>query len=201
MGGMRKRSEAQAKIEEASEELAEEMSANDKPVPLFDNPHAPREAALSPGFDRIVEKVFVKDPDAAYARLERDLRIGDERATYGALVKALDEAETNARLAHRLYVSARVERERWELDNEVFFAGMRVEAMREIQREKDMKMRSKQITDADVASMCASMYPDQYRAQEVQRRKVKVMEESLANLSEVWLIRCKSLQTLLSRQR
>ena len=168
---------------------------------IVENQHAAHETPIAPGFARIVERIFIADPEAAYARLESDLRIGDERATYGALTKALDEAETNARTAHRLYISAKVERERWELDNEVAFGAMRAEATRSLQREKDTKARSKQITDADVASECAMLFPDEYRAQALTRKKVKAMEDSLANLSEVWLIRCKSLQTMLGRQR
>lgn len=189
---MRKRSEVHA------EPVPDVVESTE---PRVENAHAAREVALTAGYARIVETIFVKDPAEAYARLEKDLRIGDERATYGALVKALDEAETNARGAHRLYISAKVERERWELENEVLFGAMRDVALRALQREKDTGERTKQITDADVASRCAVLYPDQYKAQALTRKKVKAMEDSLANLSEVWMSRCKTLQTLLSRQR
>jgi hypothetical protein len=201
---MRKRSEAKTEASELVAEMEpvpEESSDEDVRHPIVENQHAAHETPIAPGFARIVERIFIADPEAAYARLESDLRIGDERATYGALTKALDEAETNARTAHRLYISAKVERERWELDNEVAFGAMRAEATRSLQREKDTKARSKQITDADVASECAMLFPDEYRAQALTRKKVKAMEDSLANLSEVWLIRCKSLQTMLGRQR
>ncbi len=78
---------------------------------------------------------------------------------------------------------------------------MRAEATRELQKDKDSGKRSKQITDADVDSMCAMLHPDEYKAQEVRRREVKVMEESMAHLTEMWGSKCRSLQTMVGKQR
>ncbi len=169
---------------------------------IIQNPHKAEGVELDPAFARIVERVFInQDADKVYERLEADLRVGEKLEHPGALVRALDKAETNARLAHRLYITAKIERERWELENEIVFGGMRSEATRHLQIEKDEGKRNKQITDADVVSMSAQMFTDQYVAQEMTRRKVKAMEETLSHLSEVWLSRCRTLQVMLGRAR
>jgi hypothetical protein len=160
-----------------------------------------REAPVDPAFERITETLVVNDTEAAYKRLEQALVIGDKRTDYGSVMKALDEAESNARLAHRLWQTAIVERKRWEMDNEVVWAVGRSEANRSLQHEKNEGTRSKQITDADVESRIATLYPDQWRAQEMRRIKMKSMVDSMQNLAENWASRCKSLQVILSKQR
>jgi hypothetical protein len=199
MVGMRKRSEV----------VEDFVVPKDAPIPsgvgsLVHNPHAATEVPLSPGFDRVVEKVFIRDPEkihSEYVRLERELHIGVDHGTYTALMAAMDRAETNVRSANRLHISSQLERDRWEMDNEVYWAGMREEATAILHNEKVSGARSKQITDADVAAKIAKEYPDQYRAQEIQRTSVKRMVDSLKNLEEAWMMRCRTLQAMLNKQR
>lgn len=207
---MRKRSESVTpEVEETSKKLDEELEANARAAVReevsteFQRPNnkAAEEKPLDPEFGRIVETILVDHPWEIYQQLENALRIGDKRTDHGSVNKSLDEAESNCRLAHRLWCTARVEYERWRLDNEVVFGAMRAEATSVLQREKDQKLRNKQITDADVESMCSSLYPEQYRAQEVSRKKVEFMVKSMEHLNECWLSRCRSLQTILSKQR
>ncbi len=167
----------------------------------FDSANAAKESRMSDDFERIVETVLVAEPWEEYKRLEKALRVGEGRSDHGTVNKALDEAEGNARLAHRLWVTATVERKRWELQNEVIFAVMRSNANEVLTREKTMGIRPKQITDADIDSCCGRLYPDEYAAQEVRKAKVKGMEDSMKNLAEVWMRRCSSLSTMLSKQR
>lgn len=160
-----------------------------------------KEVPLSSDFEKIVTKIFVEEPDKVFDRLERILKLGDTRDDRGSVLKALDEAEDNARLAHKLWSTAQRERVRWEKDNEVIHGAMRLEATKVLQQEKAGGVRSKQITDADVEAMCATLFPDEYRAQEVRRASVKAMEDSIKNLAELWGKRISSLQTMLSKQR
>lgn len=164
---------------------------------------APRdgEVPLAPWAERLVETVFIDDPFALYKRLEEELKVGPGRSDHGSVNRALDEAETNARLAYRLWLTAKAERERWEAENAGVFGAMREEALAVLQREKAQKIRTKQITDADVEGTCAMLYPDEYRHQHMRRRRAKWMEESMQHLAEMWSSRCRSLQTMLSKQR
>lgn len=156
---------------------------------------------LDPGFLRIVGAVVIDDPWSTYKQLEEQLVIGDKRGDYGTVAKRLDEAETNARLAHKLWQSAIVERKRWEYDRQVVFSAMRTEANRSLQEEKDKGQRNKAITDADVEARIATLYPDDYRTQELKRERVKAMVASMENLCELWMSRCRTLNTMLGKQR
>src|SRR6267378_2412262 len=156
-----------------------------------------QEIPLSPDFEKIVTKIFVDEPDKVFDRLEALLKVGEKRDDRGSVLKALDEAEVNARLAYKLWSTAQRERVRWEKDNETIHGGMRVQANKILQAEKNQGLRSKQITDADVEAMCATLFPDEWRSQEVRKASVKAMEESLKNLSELWGKRVSSLGTML----
>jgi len=149
----------------------------------------------------IVEVIFVEHPLEEYKKLEAALRIGDKHNDHGTVAKALDNAESYARLAHRLWMTARVERDRWEKDNALIFAGMRDGATRALQREKEQGIRNKMITDADVEAMCAVMFADEWRDQEIKRRRVEAMVKSMENLNECWTSRCRTLQAMLTKMR
>jgi hypothetical protein len=157
--------------------------------------------APDPAYGAIVETLEVEDPKGTYDMLERQLSIGLKRTDYGTVMEHLDNAERSARLAHRLWQGAIIEVKRWEMDNEVVFAAIRSEATRSLQGEKDKGIRAKQITDGDVESRMATIYPDEWRAQQAQRARLKGMVASLENLSELWASRCRSLQTILTKQR
>lgn len=191
--------EKKKKIAETSAQLAKELDASQPTV--WDNANQAEEDPLDPEFERIVTKIFVDHPLEEYERLETALRIGEKRSDRGTVNKALDEAEANARTAHRLWMTAKVEHQRWELENQVLFGAMRAEATKTLQREKDQKLRNKQITDADVEATCALLFPDEYKHQEVKRRKVEAMVKSMENLCECWMSRCRSLQAMLGKQR
>lgn len=190
-------------IAETSAKLAGELDTNARPTGhvTFDSANRAKESPLDPDFERIVETIFVEQPLEMYTKLEKALRVGDGRADHGSVNKSLDEAESNARLAFRLSITAKLERDRWERENDVVFAGMRAEATSVLQREKDQKLRSKQITDADVESACAALFPDEWRHQEHKRRKVELMVKNMENLAEMWASRCRSLQAMLAKQR
>lgn len=196
--------ERKAKAGEASRKLAEEVAKNDAPPPaarLFNHVRPGREDPLDPRVQRIVESVFIEKPDEVYDQVERSLRIGEKRTDHGTLMHALDDAEVVARNAHRLMITAKLEVERWELENRPTFAAMREEANGALQREKDSKARSKAITDADVEGMASIMFPDQFAAQRVRQRKNELMIKSLENLVDRTDSRCRSLQVMLGKNR
>lgn len=189
------------KKEQISSELKTELAKEED----LDDPTAwhrrPKEVPIRDGFDRIVETIFVDDPWGEYQRLQDMLEVGEDRTDYGVVIKALDLAEKNARRAFNLYATAVVARREWELANEVVFAAARKEATRRLQHEKNEKTRTKMITDADVESQIAIMFPDEWKAQEIRRTKMKAMVDSMQHLSEMWSSKCRSLQTMTSKLR
>lgn len=159
------------------------------------------EVPLSDDFERIVLSYQVDEPFKVYQQLERELELGDQRNDHASVRRALDRVESNARLAHRLWMTARIEERRWELENEVTHAAMRSAATIELQREKTAGDRNKAITDADVTHRACTMFPDEYRAQEVRKKKVEGMTKSCENLSVLWNSRCAAARQLHSQQR
>lgn len=194
-----------AKKEEVKEVSGALAQALDEPPPRdptdWRGPNSPKESPLDPAFERIAQTLVVDDPEATYKRLMQLLAVGENRGDYGTVMRHLDEAETNARLAHQLWQSAIIERKRWEMNNEVVFAAARGEALKDLEHDKKAGYRTKQITDADVEAQVAKAFPDEWRAQELRRVRARAMVDSLQNLAEIWASRCRSLQTMLSKQR
>lgn len=163
---------------------------------MRENPVKRKETPMRAGWDRIVESVFVDDPWPIYEELEEKLKLGDRRTDRDSISEQIDEAETNMRLAHKLYATAEVEHRRWKLDNLLVFSAMYTQANAVLQAEKDAKQRNKAITDEDVTNMAVVLYPDEYQAQEVRKTKVEQMVKSMKNLVEAWTSRCFSLKAL-----
>lgn len=187
-------------VEELSNQLSDEL--NPKPLPFeFPTANPARKNKINPELQKIVETVFINDLHGEWQKLKEALKIGEKRSDHGTLHKELDYAETRAYRAHRLYLSAKLERDRWERENEVMFGAFWSEATRSLQKEKDDNVRSKQITDADVKARCATLFPDDYQAQELERAKVKGAIDSMEDLSEEWKSRCRTLQTMMGKLR
>lgn len=158
--------------------------------------------SLHKGFEQIVESIFAIDVEAEYARLKRELRVQGEGFRHrDTLLAALDSAEENARIARDIAVTARVERETWKVKQEAILAGIRSRALIDLQKEKEAGLRNKQITDADVESRMAELFPDEYTYAREREAKVKGMAESLDTLANLWEHRCSSLQSMLGGNR
>lgn len=179
-----------------------EQILNDEESPFdFESANAAKESKLRPDMTKIVETVFVVDLHETWTRLRKALVIGEKRSDHGTLMLALDQAERNAHDAHRVYITSKIERERWERENDVILGSMWSEATRSLQKEKNDGLRAKQITDADIKARAATLHPDEYQAQEVRRASIKATVDSLENLSEQWSSRCRTLQTMLGKLR
>jgi hypothetical protein len=154
---------------------------------------------LGEGYGRISVHVFdLPDPETEYRELVDQL--GHTTALDGP-VERLDNAEDNARRAHRLYVCARVDAERFNLDAELVEAAMRGQAIERLQHEKTIGQRSKAITEADVTAMSAAMFPDEWRDLADRRIKSRKMLEHLEAFASLWTSRCHSLSRLIEARR
>jgi hypothetical protein len=189
------------KVAVASAELQASLNAPTErtPPPLFAS--ANKGPGVHADFDRIVETIYQVDAFKDYEDLEANLEVGDQRGDYRTLTEHLDKAERRARRAHALYLGAKLERAKWEMDSEVVLARMRDQAAEELENEKARGERKKAITDADVRARMAEKFPDEWRHQEVKRVKLKGAEEHLERLADLWKVKCFSLSTMLSNLR
>lgn len=188
-GAHRRRAPA---LPEGIEQSAGEVRGDVPATPFGELP------APGQGFDRIVETVFdLPDPMAEYEALEAALRTAP-----GAFVnEALSAAEDHARRAHRLYVCARVDAERFNRDAATIEGAMRVQAVAELTSEKDAGTMKKQITEADIAARVATLYPDEVADLSDRRIRVRKMVEHMENFAALWKSRCVSLRSLLESRR
>lgn len=155
--------------------------------------------SLSAGMNGIVVRVFdLPDPEGEYAELEGALSVGSRESD--DIASSLDVAEDSARRAHRLFVNAKLDAERFAADAEVIEGALRGQAAAELQAEKESGARTKQITDADVRSKAALLFPDEWRALSEGKAKAELMVKHLERFADLWMRRCHSLGALLSRR-
>jgi len=170
---------------------------------VFESHNAPKEIMMPGPMARIVEMEMGDGEDAS--SLVKDKQFLEEQLDSsdkpGHQVSQLERAEHNARKAFRLLIRYRQMQFAWEKDNSTVFSAIWYEATKALQREKDQGHRSKQITDKDVEMMCASMFPDEWRAVEVKTMRSKQTERSLEHLVEMWTSKCRSLKSLVEKGR
>lgn len=156
---------------------------------------------LTRDFEAVIETVYTIEVRKDYEDLEKSLMIGEQRGDYGTLLRALDEAETKARRAHRLWLGSKLEQKNWELDAEVVDAQMRHKAVQDLEGEKALGERKKMITEADVSGKIHELFPEEYRARARTRLKIEGTVKHMERLAELWLIRCRTLATMIATIR
>jgi hypothetical protein len=199
---MRKRGAEAAVAEVRPEQVpsAGEAAAEGVHIDGFHTTEArpPKLTPLRPDVERVVETLFAQDVAAEFRRLNEELAPVGQR---GSISVALDAAESNARDAHALYATVDRIRHVWEMENEIVLAEMRDVALAQLQKEKEIGARPKQITDADVRHKCAKLFSEGWVHQETKRHEMELLEDRCKNLVDAWFSRCKSLQALLAKSR
>lgn len=200
-----------ADVEETSKKLATALESADKKESddrsataralVWDSANKPKKTPDPPALANIVEQVFLKNTDVGgiYERLEKSLMLGRRSTERAFVLQALDAAAKNHRDAHRLYITAKALQEDWERDNAVHFATLRTEANKILQSEKDSGRRNKSITDADIEAKMAELFPDEWRAQETRRNRLKLVVDSMKSLVESWEMEHRTLNTMAAR--
>lgn len=162
-------------------------------------------AELSAGpLDRIIEQIFVDDPEGEFRRLSGELKIGTERTpahavSHATLTDAADAAEDNARAAHALYATAELERETFEIDARVILSDMREQALASLAMKK--QRGDKTITEKDIEAEIARRFPDVFRDLAVRRKKIELAVEHIKRLADLAKERIKTTNTLLQTKR
>lgn len=167
--------------------------------PLFSNMNDPR---MNDDFEAIVARVFQIDALPEFERLQRELRIGeDKNRDYASLSNALDKSEDNARVAHKLYVNARVEDEKLRLDVEAIRGRLHEDALLELEAEKEGGTRKKAITNDDVRQRAMANHPVEYKDGELRLVRSRKMVEHVEQLAMLAKSRCETLRTMMTTLR
>lgn len=149
----------------------------------------------------IVEMVWIEDMFAAWQQIKASLVIGPRRSEHGILTKKLDEARSLSYEAHRLYVTAKREYDRWELENQATNSALWNAATRELEAERKEGSRSKPLTDKDVTAKVMTLHPDEYIAQETKRNAVKLAVENMTSLVKEANEHVEDIRILLAKLR
>lgn len=157
---------------------------------------------LHPAYGRIVRTMFAFDPDKIFDELNEKRRFGKPIKDMGylELAEALDDAARMHRNASLLFADAQVKRAQFESDCEAIAGDMRTQASNALKREKDEK-GGKQITNGDVEARMASMFPDEYRRQNVLKAKIKATVGQLEDDVKWWELRRREIDTILRECR
>jgi hypothetical protein len=167
----------------------------DPEPPLFDRATG-RKDRLAPQFERLVTTVFdVSDIDQEFEHLKRQMVLGEQRSDYATVLRALDEAEDNARRAHRLFVNAQLEEKRFRLEREIVEAAMHKGAVASLKESGD-----KVTVEATQARMVV-LYAEEWREGEERKARVKGTVGHCEQLAFFFSSRCRSLQVILQSLR
>lgn len=190
-----------SKAEQLARELADQLAAEDedldarKPLPYSEEPTVADQLA------RLVTKVIDEglglDIEVEYDELERGLVLPDA-LTPQVVMAAINECERNAKRAHRLYVLARYQFDRYKIAAEVALGAMREAATHKLGVLKAAGQHPKQVTDQDVKDMAATMYPDEWTNINDRLARTEQTLVHLARFADLWQRRSWSLSSLKS---
>lgn len=145
----------------------------------------------------MIETTFeMVDPAAVYAELTAALDKRRDALTPGTIREQLADASRLYREAHRLYIVARHDQERFDNEHTIVFATLREEAKTELEAEKSVGKLKKAITDGDVTARMARMYPDEFTTMQDRAIRGRKMVEHLKHLVDVFKNRMRALATL-----
>lgn len=190
-------------------ELAKELAKADKETiidnakaTMFESANAPKEKPVDRRMPGLVERTFRPiEWDKILDRFDAWMGLGDKRTEEAHIRKAHEEGPEIMGSVHDVYIQVKFAREGWELDNDTMLGAMRAAATEVLETEKEKKIRTKMITEADINTKVAAMFPDEWAAQEKRRLQYKLVEERAKHCVERGTIRCRHLDTMLNRLR
>jgi hypothetical protein len=160
-------------------------------------------APLPDGYEKIMRSVFdCPDPNSVYEEVVEGIKaIKPSRASMSELLDALDRAQTHVLKARGLLINAKVTIDAAKRDAAPLENSMRDAATARLEAEKEAGSRKKAITEADVSSMMATLYPDEWAA--VQYREART-RRTIALFDELCTIaaeRARDLRAIVSASR
>jgi hypothetical protein len=162
-----------------------------RPVPKLPN--------MKKGFHEVVQNIFDSgyNVEKEFREIEESLSIKNA-LTPGVIQSSANNVEEMARRAFRLYVIAKSEYEAYIRETDAIVGGMREGATAILEKEKVNKIRTKQITEADVKEYAAQNYPDEWEDINNRRDRSKGMLAYIENLSSLAKSRCYTVSNMLN---
>lgn len=188
-------------IEEIEKADRDAATANARAM-VFDSANAAQEKPIDARMPKLVSRVFEPiDWGRVLDRYDAWISLGERRGEEAYIRKAHEEGPQIARDLLDVSIQVRFAREAWELENDVSLGAMREQASQVLEGEKERKIRTKMITEADVAKKCAAMFPDEWAAQEKRRLQYSLVEERSKRSYDIATLRCRHLDTMMGRLR
>lgn len=190
-----------SRAEEMARQLAAELNAEDEaqqeraPLPYTETPTVADQLAQL--VTKVIDEGLGLDINAEYDELERGLVLPDALTPH-VVAAAINLCESNAKRAHRLYVLARYQLDRYKVSAEVALGAMREAATHRLSVMKAAGHHPKQVTDSDVRDMAATMYPDEWANIQDRVARTEHTLAHLARFADLWQRRSWSLSALKS---
>jgi len=160
-------------------------------------PQFPELPELQRGFQEIVRDLFEDGFDvlAEYRAIRESLSIKGA-LTPGTIQAAANETERMADRAFRLYCVALNEHDAYLREIAVIEAALRDSATAHLEREKAQKIRTKMITEGDIAATIAQLHPDEWERVQLRKNHAERMLSYIGNLSTLAKSRCFSVSKM-----
>lgn len=187
--------EFEAKVDAAIQSAAKETEVEQARAVTFASANAAKEKPIDSRYPPLVERTMKPiEWLAVIDRYEAWLELGDRRTEEAFVRKARDMGPKIVQDLIDTWIQAKYAREVWELENDAVFGSLRAEATALLQAEKDRGVRTKQITEKDVDSKCAAVWPDEWARQESKRLRFKLTEDRARMCIENAQLRCRMLE-------
>jgi len=188
-----------AEVPKTSKKDSPPVAANDLFQTASHQARFPKVPDLQRGFQIIVTDLFESGYDVVQEW--QDIREGlviEDALTPVRLKTAANKQEELADRAHQLYIVGKVEVSAYMRETEVTYGAIRNAASEKMEAEKANKTRTKMITDADVKSECARMYPDEWADICTRRERAEAMLAQLLNLAALAKSRCYTVSNMMA---
>lgn len=159
----------------------------------------PKPPDLQRGFQKIVKDLFAEGYDVVEEwNAVRDALVVKGPLTPESLKAAANHQEAVADRAHRLAIVAKIEVKQYMRETDAIMAAVRSSATESLEAQKAKKLRTKQITDADVVAEAARLHPDEWSDVCSRREKAEAMVRQIENLAQLARSRCYTISNMAS---
>ena len=144
----------------------------------------------------VISDVFNLDVHKTFARLERELTLGDSATEYGTVLRAVDQSARNLWEAARLARRAKLEDENFAAELDKGLEELRSAAVAALEEEKAKGQRSKAPTLKDIEDRMLASWPDEVTSIKSRKAEMHGALRAIEALELAWRDRCQSLRVL-----
>lgn len=144
----------------------------------------------------VISDVYHLDVHKTYAKLEKELSLGDGATEYGTVLRAIDGSSKNLYLAARLARKAKNEDERFAMELDKRLEVLRSTAIGFLETDRKEGTRSKGATLKDIEDRMLAEWPDEMSSIKARKAEMHGAFRSIEALESAWRERCQSLRTI-----